>query len=233
MPLSRIVERTGEAAVLALLARLHEFDWVVMVSPGAIRAASQAALATWPDSIGVAVVGPGSLQALRESGLPLDPARILCPREPPFDADALLALAPLDAPAGLRIAVLRGMQGNDRWIERLRERGATVETCALYRNEPLAAEDGAIDTLRAWLSDAALPVFVVAQLSAVDRLEALLALADLREAAHEAPALAIHPRIVAALSDAGWVRAQAVEPGEVALGLALESASPSSSQHRA
>ncbi len=137
LPTSRIVDLTTDRAVRDVVARLADFDWIVLVSPAAIGAAARLPDAHWPAATGIAVIGPGSLQALLDSGLPVEPGRVLLPAGPRFDAQALIATAPLRAAQGLRILVLRGEGGNDRWIEQLRARGAIVETCALYRREPI------------------------------------------------------------------------------------------------
>ena len=137
LPTSRIVDLTADRAVRDVVARLADFDWIVLVSPAAIGAAARLPDAHWPAATGIAVIGPGSLQALLDSGLPVEPGRVLLPAGPRFDAQALIATAPLRAAQGLRILVLRGEGGNDRWIEQLRARGAIVETCALYRREPI------------------------------------------------------------------------------------------------
>ncbi|HEY0879823.1 MAG TPA: uroporphyrinogen-III synthase, partial [Zeimonas sp.] len=172
--------------------------------------------------------------ALADAGFRRAPVRVLAPESPPYDGAALAALPPLDAHAapGLQVLVLRGEAGSDGWIETLRARGARVDVLAAYRNEPVEPPAAVIAALHRWLDDDAQPVrFVVTQSSAVARLDALLARAGLRERAMRAPALAIHPRIVCTLRDIGWRDVRSIEPGEHALGLALESASDSSSRH--
>ena len=231
LPLSRLVDLGTDRDVRDVLARLADFDWIVLVSPAAIGAAARLAGACWPAATGVAVIGPGSLQALVDSGLPVEPGRVLVPAGPSFDADALIATAPLRAAQGMRILVLRGEGGNDGWIGRLRARGAIVETCALYRREPIEPSGSAIACLRTMLETAPAPVFVFTQVDAVVRLEALLARAMLAARAHAAPALAIHARIVAALERAGWSDVRAIAPGDQALAAALELAPDSSSKH--
>ena len=231
MPFSRVVELADDPRVRGVIARLSEFDWVVLVSPAAVAAAAGVAPADWPAGTGVAVVGPGSLQAIVDSGLPVDPSRVLLPGGPSFDADALVDTAPLRSPRGLRILVLRGEGGSERWIERLRRGGALVQTCELYRREPVEPPDASLAALRAMLDDGPAPVFVFTQVDAVARLEALLARASLAAAAHAAPALAIHERIAAALRRAGWARVRTIAPGEPALAAALELAPDSSSSH--
>lgn len=227
LPLSRIVEHTHEASVREAMHCLSAYDWVILVSPASVRAAANLRSVQWPQATGVAVVGPGSLQAIVDCALPVDPARVVCPREAPFDGDALARLPQLGVRDGSRVLVLRGTAGNDGWIERLRERGAKVEVLALYRHEALEAEDDALDALAAWLADPTGAVFCVTQAATVQRLEKVLAARGLRDAAHRQRVLAIHPRIVAALRDAGWADVRTIEPGDRALSLALESASHS------
>lgn len=220
LPLSRIVERHDDA-VRAAMSDLSRYDWIVLVSPAAVAAAARLHGVHWPDAGGVAVVGPGSAQAIVEHGLPVDPARVLCPPGPRYDAEALLATAPLRAPRGLRVLVLRGEGGSEDWIARLRAGGADVRTCGLYRREPVEPPAEALEALVALLRHAPAPVFVLTQVEAVGRLDALLTRCGLSAPARRAPVLAIHPRIEAALRCAGWTDVRLIEPGESALASAL------------
>ncbi|RPH63216.1 MAG: hypothetical protein EHM83_10455, partial [Burkholderiales bacterium] len=170
LPLSRVVDLGAEGRVREVAARLGGFDWVILVSPAAIAAAARIPGVHWPPGTGVAVVGPGSLQAVVDSGLPVEPDRVLMPDGPPFDADALVATAPLRAPRGLRILVLRGEGGSEGWIARLRAGGAIVETCELYRREPVDPPEASLAALRAMLERGPLPVFVFTQVDSVVRL---------------------------------------------------------------
>lgn len=227
LPLSRIVERTHEPSVRETMERLSTFDWVILVSPAAVRVAADMKSVQWPSATGVAVVGPGSLQAIVDCALPVDPARVVCPREAPFDGQALARLPQLDVRDGSRVLVLRGTAGSEDWIARLRDRGAQVEVLALYRHDALEAGADALGTLAAWLAGANGPVFCVTQVATVQRLETALAARDLLDAAHRCRVLAIHPRIADALRGAGWNDVRTIEPGDRALALALESASDS------
>lgn len=163
VPLSRIVELADDPRVVGVAARLAQFDWVVLVSPAAVAAAARMAAGRWPAATGIAVVGPGSLQAIADSAMAVDPARVLRPAGPTFDADALVDTPPLRAPKGLRILVLRGEGGSEGWIERLRTAGARVETCEVYRREPLEPSDAMLAALRALLERGPAPVFVFTQ----------------------------------------------------------------------
>lgn len=231
VPLSRIVELADDPRVVGVAARLAQFDWVVLVSPAAVAAAARMAAGRWPAATGIAVVGPGSLQAIADSAMAVDPARVLRPAGPTFDADALVDTPPLRAPKGLRILVLRGEGGSEGWIERLRTAGARVETCEVYRREPLEPSDAMLAALRALLERGPAPVFVFTQREAVDRLETMLERASLAGRAHASPALAIHARIAAALRARGWIDVRAIEPGDRALAAALELPPDSPSSH--
>lgn len=229
--LSRIVERNDDPALRDAVLRLARYDWAILVSPSAVQAA--AALAPdWPADTGVAVVGPGSRAALADAGFRRAPSRVLSPQAPPFDGEALSRLAPLDAPSGLRVLVLRGESGSQAWIERLRAGGAHVDVVAAYRHEALEPTPDALATLREWLDDDARPLrFVVTQTATVERLDAVLAGAGLQQRARRTTVLTIHARIAVALREAGWRDVRQVDPGEPALTLALESASDSSNHH--
>ncbi|MCC7059364.1 MAG: uroporphyrinogen-III synthase [Burkholderiaceae bacterium] len=229
LTLSRIVERNRAPMVRAIMGQLARFDWVVLVSPAAVAAAARVADVCWPASTGVAVVGPGSAQAIADCALPVDAARVLVPAGPRYDAEALIAMAPLDAPRGLRVLVLRGEGGSTAWIARLRDAGAIVETCELYRRDAVEPSPESLASLAAMLGQAPLPYFVLTQVEAVERFEALLGRHGLAPTAHRAPALAIHARIAVALGRAGWTDVRIIEPGEGALASALES--PPSVEH--
>ncbi len=230
LALTRIVEREP-AQLREAVGPIDSFDVVVLVSPAAVQAAARLA-PEWPTATAAAVIGPGSRAAFDDAGFRRAPLRILAPQEPPFDGAALAGLAPLDAPSGLRVLVLRGESGSDGWIDALRARGASVDVVAAYRHEALEPAAASLDALRGWLDDAVRSVcFVVAQAAGVARLEFVLARAGLRERAKRSIAFAIHPRIAQALSEAGWRDVRAIEPGERALACALESASDSSSPH--
>ena len=229
--LSRVVERTNDPAVRDAVGRLDRYDWAILVSPSAVRAA--AALAPdWPAGTGVAVVGPGSRAAIPDAGFRRAPSRVVSPDAPPFDGEALAGLPPLDAPSGLRVLVLRGESGSDAWIEGLRTRGAQVDVVAAYRHEAVEPDASALATLRTWLGEEERPVrFIVTQTATVERLDAVLAGAGLQSQAKRTTAITIHARIASALRKAGWRDVRQVQPGDQALVLALESASDSSSRH--
>lgn len=224
LPVRCLEPRTDDPRTLGLLDALDRFDWIVFVSPGAVGAAwpaLHARLPRWPRQ-GIGLIGPGTEAALRAAGLqPPAGGRWVRPERAPYDAQALLAQPPFDAPAGLAMLVIRGERGRDDWIATLRERGARVEVAAVLRAEPIEPDPAALAEACAWLEQAAeQPVaFVFSTGDAIDRLDGLLP-AKHRAAAR---ALAVHPRLVMRLRELGWSSAGLLEPGEAGLRLALES----------
>lgn len=202
------------------------YDWVIFVSPGSVALALGGAdgpARRWPVSAGIAVVGPGSLQALAEAGLAPPKVRIAAPDSAPYDADALLAATPFSAPAGLAVLVVHGEQGRSDWLEELRVRGARVDSLVLYRSEPAPPEPSAVERLRNWAGAAAAVTFVFTSVGAARDCAKLLATESLSGWARGQLALAVHPRIEAALSELGWQAVRLIEPGEPALLAGIES----------
>lgn len=227
---SRIVERAGDPDVQRMLARLAEFDFAVLVSPSAVHAVA-GLVRRWPPTVLCALIGPGSRAALDDAGFDQGPERVLVPSQAPYDGASLTTLPPFDAPAGLRVLVLRGMTGSDDWIDALRARGAHVQVCAAYRHEPIEPAAGALAMLGERPAQELREMqIVVTQTATVARLDEILRQAGIREQVLQMQALAIHPRIVASLQQAGWTRVRQIEPGECALMHALESPSGTTSR---
>jgi uroporphyrinogen-III synthase len=223
MPVRRLLPLTDEPAVRQVLGQISRFDWVIFCSPGSVQSAWAAVPRPWPTSTGVAVVGPGTgavLQALAgDSFGPSHPP--LSPRQPPFDAAALMREAPFVRPKGLRILVVRGETGREDWIESLRAAGAEVERVAVHRSEPTALPAAAVTLARRWLEEGAVrPVFCL--FTAGDAIEGLSAALPMA-GRDRACALAVHPRLALALHKCGWLRAGVIEPGETGLLAAIES----------
>lgn len=225
LPVRRLRSLAGDPRVAAALDSIARRDWVIFVSPGAVEVALSERDATrWPAGTGIALIGPGSENALGEFGVPPGRARILRPERAPYDADALMRLAPFDSPRGLRVLVLAGSAGRTDWVDALRARGAEVDRVAIYRSEVLAPDAAVLARLRRWSREAAAAVFVFTTADAVREVEDALARARLRGWARRQRALVPHPKIAALLATRGWGSVDTVEPGEPALLAALESA---------
>jgi uroporphyrinogen-III synthase len=149
---------------------------------------------------------------------------VVRPAAPPYDAAALMRVAPFAQPAGLNVLVARGEKGRDDWIEQLRAAGARVEVRAIYRAEQRAPSPDALAALDAWAREPAPVVFVFSGADGIAAADELLAARGLHAWACAQPALAVHPRQADALAARGWRRARTIEPGERSLVVAIESA---------
>lgn len=206
------------------LAEVLELEqWAVLVSPGAVDTALDLLGGRWPESVGIGVIGPGSALALAAHGIAPPRYRIVQPSQPPYDADALLRLAPFREPAGLRLVVLRGERGRTDWIERLREQGARVSALSLYRSVAIEAAAGELDALERWRREQAAGVFVFTSADGIDGAEAALAARGCLDWARGRPAFAVHPKLVRRLQASGWSDPRDLAPGEPALVAAIES----------
>jgi uroporphyrinogen-III synthase len=137
--LARLIEGAGGRAELfaaieiedvpppAALARLHEFDLAIFVSPTAVAKAMPQVRA-WPRALRVAAVGSGTRRELEKHGI----ADVIAP-ESGADSEALLATPALGEVAGKRIAILRGDGGRALLADTFAERGAQVEFVTCYR----------------------------------------------------------------------------------------------------
>lgn len=137
--LARLIEQAGgrvhlfpaieieDVAPPAALARLHEFDLAIFVSPTAV-AKAMAQVHAWPRALRVAAVGSGTRRELEKHGI----ANVISPARG-ADSEALLATPALGDVAGRRIAILRGDGGRALLGETFVARGAHVEYITCYR----------------------------------------------------------------------------------------------------
>jgi len=137
--LARLIEDAGghaqlfpaivieDVAAAAALARLHQFDFAVFVSPTAV-AKAMPQVGSWPRALRVAAVGAGTRRELEQHGI----GDVITPRSG-ADSEALLAMPELANVAGRRIAILRGDGGRALLGDTLLERGAQVEYITCYR----------------------------------------------------------------------------------------------------
>jgi uroporphyrinogen-III synthase len=190
--LARLIEDAGGRAHLfpaiviedveapPALARLHEFDLAVFVSPTAVVKVMQR-LPGWPSALRVAAVGGGTRRELEKRGV----ANVIAPRAG-ADSEALLAVAEMQEVAGKAVAVFRGDGGRALLGETLAARGARVEHVTCYRRLRPAAP------ARAWQAGE-LDAVTVSSSQGLANLFEVLAPALLRAT----PLFVPHPRIAA------------------------------------
>ncbi|MBT9568533.1 MAG: uroporphyrinogen-III synthase [Thiobacillus sp.] len=122
------IEAVALEALRAVLDALPATDLTIFISPNAARHGATALRSAnrLPQS-GVFAVGPGTAQALQEAGV----ADVITPAGQ--DSEALLALPQLQAVAGKRVVIVRGVGGRALLADTLRARGAEVHFLECYR----------------------------------------------------------------------------------------------------
>ena len=126
----------------AVLRNLGAFDFVVFVSPSAVRVA-QAMLPPWPPSARAVAISFGTKRELDRAGI----APVIVPQAG-ADSEAVLAAPELQQVGGKRVLIIRGDDGRPLLGQALAARGASVEYAECYRRvRPLA---DATPLLAAW-----------------------------------------------------------------------------------
>jgi len=118
------------------LAQLAEADIAIFISPNAAQFGMAAIRSggSLPPAAAVFAVGPGTARALQERGV----SSVITP--PGQDSEALLALPQLQAVAGKRVVIVRGVGGRPVLAETLAARGAQVHFMECYRRVPPQAD---------------------------------------------------------------------------------------------
>lgn len=199
----------------ALIARLHEFDLAVFVSPNAAQMgmARIRARRELPANLALAAVGPGSARELAALGC----AAVLSPAGR-GDSESLLALPQLGQPRGMRVVIFRGDGGRELLADTLAARGAQVEYATCYRRTRPALDPAPL--IAAWRRGALDAVTATSS-------EGLRNFCEMVGAAGTAylvatPVIVPHPRIAQAARELGITRVLvASEPGDEGVVAAL------------
>ena len=209
-PLLKINPLNDNALLRELIARLHEFQLAIFISPNAARF-GMAAINTGgglPAGLQIATIGLSSAQALRELGV----HKVIAPQHQ-FDSESLLALPELQNVKDMHIVIFRGDEGRELLADTLKSRGATVEYAACYhRSKP----HNNINALLAANPD----------ILGVSSSEALKNLTDMLEPAQREqlsilPLFVSHQRIALAARQLGWQNVINADGGDEGLLAAL------------
>ena len=206
-PVIDIVDIDDTGQLDAIIARLHDFDLAIFVSPNAVDKGCEAILArrTMPTGLAVGAIGRGSARALRKAGF----EKVLAPASG-ADSESLLALPELQDVKGQRIVVFRGAGGRELLFESFSERGARVEYAECYRRMRPKADPTVLTS--AWARNE-IDAVVVTSSEGLRNLHALLHAAD-RERLAATPLFMPHPRIAATARELGLNDANITGPGD-------------------
>lgn len=135
-PIQRpLIRLTPNPAARECVRRIEQYDWIVLTSPAAVRCFIEIMDQAGTDARKVPKLmacGPGTARAMRKF-------RLIPDAEPPadFGAQGLRPMAGRLIPAGARVLRLRSDKAGGELATALRQTGAVVEDCILYRNERL------------------------------------------------------------------------------------------------
>ena len=118
----------------AILRDVARFDFVVFVSPSAVRV-SRTMLPPWPSATRAVAISFGTKRELDHAGI----APVIVPQSG-ADSEAVLATPELQQVAGKRVLIIRGDDGRPVLGDSLAARGAKVEYAECYRRVRPAAD---------------------------------------------------------------------------------------------
>jgi uroporphyrinogen-III synthase len=129
-PLIAIAPLRDYTAFDAAIAELAQYDWLIFISSNAVqygmpRLLKQGAL---PKQLQFAAIGPVTAAELGRFGV----QQVLTPIDR-FDSEALLALPQMQAVAGKRCMIVRGVGGREVLAQTLTARGASVTFAECYQ----------------------------------------------------------------------------------------------------
>ncbi len=134
VPCMQIVELDDPKAVAAIKSRILDFDhypYVIFISQNAVKYAGSWIDQYWPQlPMGqhYLAIGAATAEAAANIGF-----AEMAQAEGAMDSEALLALPVLQELSDQKVLIFRGQGGRETLAQALRQRGATVDYCELYR----------------------------------------------------------------------------------------------------
>lgn len=131
-PLLEITPLADKQILQQFVARLHEFQLAIFISPNAVRYGMEAIrnAGGLPATMQIATVGLSSAKALHDFGV----KKVIAPQQR-FDSEALLELAEMQNVRGTHVAIFRGDKGRELLGDTLKSRGAMVEYVTCYHRD--------------------------------------------------------------------------------------------------
>jgi uroporphyrinogen-III synthase len=212
-PLLEIVPAQDYTRFDAVIDNLESFDWAIFISSNAVQHGMTRLLSLrgLPGNLRYAAVGPMTAAELGAFGV----QNVLIPANR-FDSESLLNLPEMQAVAGKRCVIFRGIGGRDLLANTLAERGAEVAFAECYQRTNPNPDSQPLEKL--WKDDGLHALVVTSS-------EALRNLLDLAKDAawlKATPIFVNHPRIAEAASAQGLQAITASAPGDAGMLTTLE-----------
>lgn len=206
---------SDQSAFEQTITRLGEQDWLLFVSPQAVRASVSAIRRTWPilpESVHFAAIGAGTAKALAQAGY-----HVAFIPDSEWSSEGLLDSDEFQNIQHQRIAVIRGGGGREILEKILLERGAEVISVVAYQRTKPKVDIGSYLPL---LKDGKIDAIVCTSYEGVSNLKELVGTADW-EALRQIPLIVVSERIKLLAGEAGfqtiWVAANASHEAILAL----------------
>ena len=213
-PLLAITAVDDYRAFDAVIDRLDDFDWAFFISGNAVQHGMARLLArrsSLPPALRCAAIGPATAAQLADFGV----SQVLTPSDR-FDSESLLNLPEMQAMAGKRCVIFRGVGGRELLAETLRDRGAEVEFAECYRRVNPNPDAG--ELLRLWQNGRLQAIVVTSS----EALRNLLALAGADAGwLRTTPVFVNHARIADSAESHGLQAYVAQAPGDAGMLAAL------------
>jgi uroporphyrinogen-III synthase len=208
-PLLEIAPLNDYSAFDHVVEHLDDFDWAFFISSNAVQHGMSRLLAqrAFPATLRCAAVGPVTATELAGFGI----HDVLTPSDR-FDSESLLNLPELQAVAGKRCVIFRGVGGRDVLAQTLRERGAEVAFAECYRRCNPSRDAG--ELARLW-QNGGLQALVVTSSEALRNLVALTGHDE--HWLKSTPIFVNHPRIAEAAAAQGLRAITATTQGDAGM----------------
>jgi uroporphyrinogen-III synthase len=212
-PLLEIVPVQDYTGFDAVIDQLENFDWAIFISSNAVQHGMTRLLGrrSLPGGLRYAAVGPMTAAELGTFGV----QNVLIPTDR-FDSESLLNLPEMQAVAGKRCVIFRGIGGRDLLANTLTERGAEVVFAECYQRTNPNPDPQPLEKL--WKNDGLHALILTSS-------EALRNLLDLAKDAtwlKATPIFVNHPRIAEAASAQGLQAIISSAPGDAGMLTTLE-----------
>lgn len=224
-PAFEIVPPADPSRVDATLARLHDYDLAVFVSPNAVQAVAERLAIDWPAATVIGAVGAATRDAALAALRGAARATIVAPDDADESgSEGFWRAWRASGRRAQRVLLLRAASGRDWIIDQLHAAGAAVDPLPVYERVGQRLPASECERLRGWIEAGASPVVVVSSAEAVaailDQVQAVDGAADWLRRCR---AIATHPRVAQRLHEAGFTRVEVSDPADSAVIGKLES----------